>query len=229
MGAPLILVTASGLAREVMAAVEGESDVTIIGIVDDAINRQGAVVGGVRVIGPTEAVVDHPEASLVICAGRGVVRRMIRERLARLGVADDRFATVVAPGLRVPSSSRIGVGSILLGGTVVTADVTIGRHVVAMPNVTMTHDDRLDDYATVCAGVSLGGHVNVGREAYLGMNSSVRERCAVGDGSTLGMGAALLQDLPPGETWVGVPARSRRRVSTGSPFPRNFETTWSVQ
>ena len=70
----------------------------------------------------------------------------------------------------------------------------------------MTHDDIIGDYATLCAGVVLGGGVHVGARAYLGMNASVRQDLMVGRDSTLGMGSALVRDLPELQTWAGVPA-----------------------
>ena len=45
------------------------------------------------------------------------------------------------------------------------------------------------------------------------MNASVRERVLVGPDSTIGMGACVLNDIPAGEVWVGVPARSLTRAS----------------
>ena len=111
------------------------------------------------------------------------------------------------PNVDVPAGCEVGVGSIVLAGVALTAAVTVGSHVVVMPNATLTHDCVLQDFSTVCAGVALGGGVVVGRAAYLGMNASVRENVRVGEGATLGMGAALLVDQPDGETWAGVPAR----------------------
>jgi acetyltransferase-like isoleucine patch superfamily enzyme len=108
-------------------------------------------------------------------------------------------------------SSHILPGTILLDGVVVTADAAIGRHVVIMPNCTITHDDVVEDFATLAAGVSLGGSVRVGEAAYIGMNASVRQGLNVGVAATVGMGAVVLDDVPDGASWAGVPAHEIRR------------------
>lgn len=208
---PLLLVGASGLAREVLAALRSPAwhaaPYDVVGVLDDDPATRDRTVGGVPVRGGLDAVGARPDADVLLCVGRGSARAALADRLRGLGVADDRWATVVHPSVEVPGGCVVGPGSVLLAGVVLTADVHVGSHVVLMPHVTLTHDDRVGDAATLAAGVSLGGGVVIGPRAYLGMRASVRERVRVGAGATLGMGAVLLTDLPAGATWAGVPAR----------------------
>jgi sugar O-acyltransferase (sialic acid O-acetyltransferase NeuD family) len=210
--ADLILIAASGLAREVLATVRDSGQFDVVGILDDDPGRAGTTMDGSHILGPVSDALNYPDAKVVVCVGAGRGRAGIVERLAGLGFPDRRYATVVDASVRLPEGCRIGHGNILLGHVTLTADVTIGNHVVVMPGVTLTHDDVVEDFATFAAGVSLGGGVRVGRAAYLGMNSCVRERTAVGAGATVGMGAVVLADVPAGETWVGVPARAVKRA-----------------
>jgi sugar O-acyltransferase (sialic acid O-acetyltransferase NeuD family) len=202
----LALVARSGLALEVLAAVRAAGQLDDAVVLDDDPGHWGTSLAGVPVVGGPDQVRRLPGHELVVCAGRGSTREAIVGRLSGLGVGPGRFATVVHPSADVPLGCFVGSGSVLLSGAVLTANVRVGQHVVVMPQAVLTHDDVVDDYATICAGVALGGRVRVGRGAYLGMNSSVREGLVVGPDSVLGMGAALTVDLPPGQTWVGVPA-----------------------
>lgn len=213
----LLLVAASGLAREVLAAECARGRRGHVRVLDDDPDRWGGDLAGAQVVGGLDAVTDYDDHAIVVCAGRGAVRREIVERLTRLGVGADRYATVVHPAVEVPRGCTVGRGSILLAGAVLTADVHVGRHVVAMPHVVLTHDDVVEDHATLCAGATLGGGVRVGEAAYLGMRCAVREHVTVGAGATVGMGAVVLRDVPPGETWTGVPARAR--AVRGAPLP----------
>lgn len=209
-----MIVAAGGLAREALTVERLLGRFSRIRVVDDDPDRWGTSLDGEPVVGGLDLVREYDDHRLLVCAGRGSARRRIVERLTELGVTPDRYLTLVHPRVRVPHGCTVGAGSILLEGVVLTANVTIGDHVVAMPNVTLTHDDVVEDYATLCAGVSLGGAVRVCSGAYLGMNSSVREGVTVGADATLGMGAALVAALPPGATWAGVPARPLHQQST---------------
>jgi len=201
----VILLGASGLAREVIAAAGDRF--RVVGILDDNPELHGSRIDGVGVLGPVHDAV-RVRTPLLICVGTGRGRHAIADRLAAFDVGEDRFGTFVDASVRIPPGCTVKPGSIVLAGVVLTAMVRIGRHCVVMPNVTLTHDDALGDFVTVAAGASLGGGVTVGEGAYLGMNASVRQGVHVGAGAIVGMGAAVVADVPAGETWVGVPARS---------------------
>ena len=216
----LILVGAGGLAREVAEAVSASGRYRLLGIVDDDVSLHGTTVGDVPVLGGVDQLFWDRSSYVVVCTGMGRTRAAIVRLLAAHDIGPSRYGTVVHPSVQVPRSCFLGVGSVLLAQVAITADAYVGRHVVAMPNVTVTHDDVISDYVTLCGGVSLAGSVTVGPGAYLGTNASVRQGVRVGAASTLGMGATLLEDLPDGETWVGVPARElveRRTVLTLAP------------
>lgn len=198
----MLLVGASGLAREVIAS----GLVDVVGILDDDIALRGTEVGGVPVVGPVLQAAGREEQVLV-CVGSGLMRRQIVRRLTTAGVRDGRYATYAAGSARIGTTSTVAAGSILLDGVVVTADVRIGRHVVVMPNSTITHDDVIEDFATLTSGVALAGRVRIRQGAYVGMNATVRQGVVVGAAAVVGMGAVVLRDVPDGEKWAGVPAR----------------------
>lgn len=203
----MLLVAASGLARET-AASAAAAGFAVRGFLDDDPALWGTFVApGMSVLGSVESVVEHPDVQLLVCAGKGSTRKHLVDRLGRLGVGPERYATVVDPAATVRDSSLVGAGSVLLAGVVLTSDVELGSHVVCMPNVVVTHDCRADDFATLCAGVVLGGGVVVSRCAYVGMGVSVRQGLVIGEGAVVGMGSVVLADVPAGQTWAGVPAR----------------------
>lgn len=204
----LIVIGASGLAREALAVVRSTGSHTPIGVLDDAAGRMDPSFDGLPVLGRIADLGRYPDADVLVCVGSGVAREHIVAWLAETGVRGIRFATVVDPSVRNPGNCRIGLGSILLAHVAITAAATIGDHVVMMPGVTITHDDVVEDFATLASGVSLGGGVTVGRGAYLGMNCSVLPSTRIGRRATVGMAAAVLHDVPDDETWAGVPARA---------------------
>lgn len=206
----LVLVGASGLAREATAVAVLLQHDGPVQVVDDDPARWGTLHGLAPVLGGVDLVTGLVDHEVLLTIGKGRLRRRVATRLAMVGLGASRYATLLHPRLVLPGSCQIGRGSIALDGVVLTADVEVGEHVVLMPHVTLTHGCTVADYATLCAGVSLGGDVEVGEAAYLGMNASVREGVRIGADATVGMGSVVLDDVPAGETWVGVPARPIR-------------------
>jgi sugar O-acyltransferase (sialic acid O-acetyltransferase NeuD family) len=216
----LLLVGAGGFGRETAEAVRAVNAIRptwrLVGFLDDDPEAQGNLIGGVPVVGPIAAVHDHPDADVVICTGRPgdyTSRRLIAQRL---GLDDDRYATVVHPSATVGGSCRVGGGSVLLAHVDLTADVAIGRHVAVMPQVVLPHDVTVEDWATLASGVRLGGACKVAEEAYVGSGACVREGLAIGRRAMVGMGSVVTRDVPDERLWFGAPARDVSRA----PLPR---------
>ncbi|PWW64086.1 NeuD/PglB/VioB family sugar acetyltransferase [Actinokineospora spheciospongiae] len=208
---PLLLLGGGGLAREVLAALRALPErFTPLGVLDDDPAKHGADLDGVAVLGGAELVAEHPDALAVACVA-SVHRPGARAALVeRVGLPDERWATVVHPAASVAPGTDLGAGTVLLAGAVITAPVPVGRHVVAMPHVLVTHDCVIGDFATFAGRASLGGGVTVGRDAYLGQGALVREGRTIGERAVVGMGSIVLDDVPTGQTWVGNPARRLR-------------------
>ena len=213
-GGDLVLIGSGGFARETAQAVhalnQSGAGWRLLGFLDDDPARHGLVIDGTPVLGGRDQIGQLPEASFVVCTGRpgNYVSRL--RIVGDLGLPAERYATIVHPSAAVSVSSSVGHGSVLLAFTALTAAVTVGAHVAIMPHVTLTHDDDVDDFATIASGVCVGGGVRVQKAAYLGAGALIGENRTVGACSLVGMGAVVTHDIPPCEVWAGVPARRLR-------------------
>ena len=125
-----------------------------------------------------------------------------RRRALRDDRAPDRHASA--------RTCTIGAGSVLLAHVDLTADVSVGRHVVVMPQVVLPHDVRVDDFATLASGVRVGGacHVARGRlhrrrRAVLREGTHRRRR-----GRWSGMGSVVTRDVPARAQLDGLAGRA---------------------
>lgn len=219
----LLIVGAGGFGRETAQAVRGAREAggpwRLLGFLDDDPRLAGTEVAGTPVLGGGESACELGPTRVVLCLG-SVRDPLTRLRVARrLGLPAERYATFVHPSVEVSTDSAIGQGSVLLAQSVLTAAVRIGAHVAVMPRVVLTHENVVEDYATLASGVCLAGGVRVGRGAYLGAGALVREYVRIGAGSVVGMGSVVLRDIPPGQVWAGNPARRLRTLANSEAVP----------
>jgi sugar O-acyltransferase (sialic acid O-acetyltransferase NeuD family) len=214
---PLLIVGAGGFGRETAAAVHCINAVRpqwdLLGFVDDDPELLGREFEGARVLGPVDTgIAASPSARVVVCTGRPDNYFSRSAIVRRLRLAPDHYATIIHPSASIAPTAVIGHGSVVLAGTVVTAQSRIGDHVAVMPLVAITHDDEIGDFVTLASGVRLGGGVRIELGAYVGAGALVRDALTVGAWSLVAMGAVVTRSVPPAELWAGLPARRRRAV-----------------
>lgn len=73
-------------------------------------------------------------------------------------------------------------------------------------NASIGHDCYLEQFVTIGPGANLAGNVTVEEGATIGMGANIREGTTIGANAVVGMGSVVLNDVPAGELWYGVPA-----------------------
>jgi sugar O-acyltransferase (sialic acid O-acetyltransferase NeuD family) len=213
-GGDLVIIGAGGFGRETAQAIHDVNQSAaiwhLVGYLDDDPERHGMAIDGTIILGGREEIRRLPDAAVVVCTGHpgDYVSRM--RIVDEMDLPPERYATIVHPTAAVSASSSIGPGCVLLAHVVLTAAVRVGAHVAIMPHVTLTHEDVIDDFATLASGVRLGGGARVQRAAYLGAGALIGANRTVGAFSLVGMGAVVTHDVPERQVWAGIPARYLR-------------------
>jgi len=195
----LVVLGAGGHAKVVLATAIA-AGFEVVGVLDDDPAKWEQTVLGVPVTGPIRKVTSE-EVSVVL----GVGDNQSRERLAGLGL---RWTSVIHPSALVHPSVEIGSGTVVFAGAVIQPDVVIGEHSIINTGATVDHDCVLGAFVHVAPGVHLSGGVKLGNGVFLGIGSAAIPGVTVGDWTVVGAGGIVVEDLPPGVTAVGVPAKT---------------------
>lgn len=179
---------------------------------DDNPSRIGQALHGLPVKGPLESAREMTDCMFI--SGIGSPGNFWRrdEFVRRLGVAPDRFATVVHPTASVSTMAEIGPGCAILQHVTISANARVGSHVVILPSTIVSHDCTVGDYSCITGGVCLSGNVVVDEFCYLGSNCTVIGGRRIYAKSLVGMGSVVLEDVQSNSVVVGNPAKYLRPV-----------------
>lgn len=128
------------------------------------------------------------------------------------GVAGDAAGPVDMPHFgRVVIQDRVTIGANctidrgLFDDTVIGEDSKIDNLCHIAHNVTLGRGVLIAAFAGVSGSCVVGDGVTMGGRVGLG------DHRRIGAGATLAGGAAVMQDVPPGEIWMGYPAKPMRK------------------
>ena|SRR3989338_6225205 len=198
----MLIYGASGHGKE-LANLARLVGYTVDSFVDDALI-------GPFVLSHEEASRRYPDVPVLLGAGYPQVRRKMASKSGCF------LKRLIHPRVELADSIKIGEGSVIQAGSVLTVNIQIGEHTHINIGSTVSHDVYIGDFVTLSPGVHLCGNVHIESDVFVGagvviMNGTPKDPIVIGRGSTIGAGACVTSSVPAGETWVGVPAAPIRR------------------
>jgi sugar O-acyltransferase (sialic acid O-acetyltransferase NeuD family) len=195
MHSSITIVGAGGFGREVATLLPGLG-LHLAGFLDDQ-KHGDSILGLVKQA--------EKESSLLLGLGDSVMRKKLYEVLG----PTFHYPTIVDGSVLFldPATIHVGEGTILCPGSIFTCNIQLGRFNVVNLKCTIGHDCTLGDFVSLMPAVNLGGGVHLEEGVYIGTNATILPGVKVGAWSVIGAGAVVTRDVPPHETWVGVPAK----------------------
>ncbi|MGE0630000.1 MAG: NeuD/PglB/VioB family sugar acetyltransferase, partial [Hyphomicrobiaceae bacterium] len=147
-------------------------------------------------------------AGAIVAIGDNKARARFGRRLTETGTS---APTIMHPAASIGRSVEIGMGSVLLAGSVVVTGARVGMGCIVNTAASVDHDCRVGDWVHISPGARLAGTVSVGDLSWIGLGAVVREGSVIGSEVIVGAGAVVVADVPPGTTVVGNPARPMQK------------------
>jgi UDP-3-O-[3-hydroxymyristoyl] glucosamine N-acyltransferase len=178
----------------------------------------GTEVGANTVIGPGVAIGRNCRIAANVSIGFALIGDRVKI-LAGAVIGEAGFgATAGAEGVvDVPQLGRvliqdgvtIGANSCVDRGAF--DDTVLGENTKIDNLVQIAHNVRVGRNCVMAAHTGISGSVTIGDGAQLGGRVGVADHREIGAGARIAAGAGLMHDVPPGQTWGGVPARPMRQ------------------
>jgi sugar O-acyltransferase (sialic acid O-acetyltransferase NeuD family) len=213
MTTPVAIFGAGGFGREVLqivldinsASKESQKKWQPVGFIVDTAFWSEDEVQDLPILGTIDWLRANPSVEIIIAIGSSATRNRVGKEIeSRI---PNRFPTLIHPRAWVGRNVKIGSGSIICAGSLITTDITIGQHVHINIGTTIGHDAVLHDFVTVNPGVNISGNVVLGEGVEIGTGSVLIPHMEVGPWSIVGAGSVVTRTLNANVTAVGVPAR----------------------
>ena len=204
----LYIIGAGGFGREVAWLVERINAASptweLKGFIDDNEALWGTSEGGYPVLGGTDFLIQQGAVYAACAVGASATRKRVVEKYHGSAV---KFATLVDPSVLHSQRVKIGEGTIICAGSILTVDIEIGNHVIINLDCTVGHDDRIQDFVTLYPSVNVSGNVLLGECTELGTGMQIIQGKSVAPNTIIGAGSVVVRDIVEPGTYVGCPAK----------------------
>ena len=180
----MYLYGASGHAKVIIDIAEA-NQIAIEGLYDD--NKNLVELWGYPIESPQKIKIDN---ELLVSIGDNRIRKKIVESLSV------NFISLMHPRAVISPRCTIGLGSVIMQGAVLQADVKIGNHVIVNTSASVGHECLIDNFAHISPNSALCGNVSIGEGTWIGAGTTIIPGVKIGKWCVIGAGSVVTKDIP---------------------------------
>lgn len=185
----------------------------IVGIIDSQ-QPIGKNLYGYPVIGRQEEIKElieqHRIEGCVITIGDNWGRKKVSDQIMNM-VPQILWPNVIHPSVIIANHVEMGKGILAMAGVIINSNAHLGDFTNYFTNCNVEHDCYIDDYASISAGVVLGGKVKIGKYSAIALSATVFDRLTIGENTVVGAASLVTKDLPDNVLAYGKPAKIIRK------------------
>ncbi|MEY8521425.1 NeuD/PglB/VioB family sugar acetyltransferase [Lachnospiraceae bacterium 38-10] len=121
------------------------------------------------------------------------------------------FPNIVEPSVKFDDTLEMGQGNIICANNILTVDVKIGNFNIINLNNTIGHECIIGDFVTINPGCNISGNVSIKRNCFIGSGVTILQGKTIGEAAIIGAGAVVIDNIMPGTTNVGIPAKEVKK------------------
>jgi sugar O-acyltransferase (sialic acid O-acetyltransferase NeuD family) len=118
--------------------------------------------------------------------------------------------TVIHPVATIAPSALIAEGTFVAAHAIVAPAAAVGEGSIINHGTIVDHECIVGNFCHLAPGATLAGNVRLGARVLIGAGANILPGVRIGEAAIIGAGAVVTADVPPGTTYVGVPARPIR-------------------
>ena len=173
----IVIIGAGGQGKEVAFFInrlnDKSNEFNVLGFLDDNENLHNLEINGFKVLGGLDWFDDNNHSNLhcILALGEPVVKKKVETKLEKFGL---KYANIIDPSAIIDNKTvNLGKGLIIAPGVVILPNVQIEDHVLINYNSVVGHDCKIGKYATLGPNVGLAGNVTINEGSYIGLGANV--------------------------------------------------------
>lgn len=208
MDNPMIIFGAGGLGKAALDIFQS-NQVVVYCFLDDDKNLHGQEIGEISVLGNTD---DHGYTKLIgkkcdafvavdeIKLRKGIFKMLNERRKVMPNNA-------LHPRASVSSHAIITYGNLVNAGAVIGSFAKVGIGCIINANAVVDYEATLGDYVHLGSGAVVSAGAQIEDEVFIGSRATIAGPVTIGKGARIGAGSVVIEDVEPGATVFGNPAK----------------------